>query len=193
MNTVKIPEIGHFYPIVDIHRFACYDHHREFLCYNCLRGFEREETLDNHKLNCYEFHKVPENIPQRPINFHDYRVLRPVPVKICFDTEAFNRIMSKLQQNIIACLPKNHNGFKGVQRVYYCALILDSKPEYLQYLPDHLFNPQKSSTDGLPLYGSFFVPLSTGGGAMFIGLIVWFDFLTSSKRLMKHFWRQLLI
>ena len=94
MNAMKIPEEGHFYPIVDIQRFACKNGHTRFLCYNCLRGFEREETLERHKENCYEFHKVPENVPKRPIHFHDYRVLRPVPVEIGFDTEAFNRVMS---------------------------------------------------------------------------------------------------
>ena len=32
MDAVKIPEEGHFYPIVDIQRFACNDgHHTSFL------------------------------------------------------------------------------------------------------------------------------------------------------------------
>ena len=87
--------------------------------------------------------------------------------------------MSKLQHNIIACLPKNKN-FQGVQRVLYCAIILNSKPEYLQYLPKDLFKSSKSSTNNLPLYGSFFVPLSTGGDAMFIGsdcMVRFLDFL----------------
>ena len=164
---MKIPEEGHFYPIVDIQRFACDDgHHTEYVCYNCLKSFDRASTLEKHKIDCYEFHKVPEIVPKRPIFFHDYRVLRDVPAKIGFDTEAFNRILSKLEPHIVLCLPKKKN-IQGVQRVYYCALILDTKPEYVQYIPEGLFQ----------------VSLSTGGGSMFIGSDCVVKFLELLKKL----------
>ena len=50
--------------------YSCNDsHHPRFICFNCLRGFRREESLENHKPNCYEFHKLPEFVPKRPIYF----------------------------------------------------------------------------------------------------------------------------
>ena len=50
----------------------------------------------------------------------------------------------------------------------------------MPYLPKDLFNPQSPQRLNLPLYGSFFIPLSTGGGAMFIGpdcMVKFLDFL----------------
>ena len=95
-----------------------------------------------------------------PIYLRDFRVIRDVPVRIGFDTEAFNILLPKLEQNIVACLPKNRN-IQAVQRASWCALILDTKPEYTQYIYEELFKSSKSDISKLPNQGSFFVPLST--------------------------------
>ena len=192
MDAVKIQEEGHFYPIVDIQRFACKNGHTRFLCYNCLKSYDREETLENIKRIAMNFTKCLKM-------FRDDQFISMITeffVLFLYKLVLIMKLLivqwNKLQQNIIACLPK-HKNFQGVQRVYYCGLILNSKPEYLQYLPEELFKSSKSSTAELPLKAHFLFLYQLEVVQCLLVLIVWLSFSIFSRKLTIHFWRQLLI
>ena len=106
-----------------------------------LKDFYSGEALERHKPNCFEFHKVPEQVSHRCYEFNNFGCLRDIPVQICFDTEAFDSLISKLEPNLVKrFLPMTETyQITGFHQPFACAVILTTNPEYLHFMKSKLF------------------------------------------------------
>ena len=94
---------AHCFPITSLPRMLTTNHHKPYVCENCLHIYSSATALKrHHEFGCFQFHKAPENFPSRGIKFQgsDYRKLGEVPAHITMDEECYLKCVDKDVENI---------------------------------------------------------------------------------------------
>ena len=89
---------AHCFPISSLPRMLTINHHKAYVCENCLHVFSSATALKrHHEFGCFQFHKAPEKIPSQGIKFKgaNYSKLGEVPAHMSMDVECYLQQVDK--------------------------------------------------------------------------------------------------
>ena len=151
---------AHCFPISSLPRMLTTNHNKPYVCENCLHIYSTAQVLKrHHQFGCLQFHKAPEHFPSQGIKFKgsDYRKLGKVPAHISMDEECYLQSVVKDAETYSdkgSIHTDNYDinpamKIEGVRKIpnlhkihvpYAIHVILRvTKAEYMNYLPDSLF------------------------------------------------------
>ena len=144
---------AHCLPIFSLPAFLTTNHHKPYVCENCLHVFSRSTALKRHLENgCFTFHYGAEYIPKEGLRFKNYKNMGKLPAHISMDVECY---LEKVQKDSSEAIHINGNVINPAMRVsnvrnipnihrihvpYSIHVILKTETKYTQFIPKNIFS-----------------------------------------------------